>query len=189
MREVTAFDDPFGTAGAPAVEPVRSPPPVPTVPGQPIVVTLPPAISANRYWATRVISPKAGGKPMAMTYVTPEAKQYREMAGWKLKAAGVRAPLPGRVSLDIEMWPHRPLDWAKRARLDPAYWADTVQRIDADNCIKVVCDSLKGLAFGDDKNVWDVRCRVMEPDGREACIVVTITPLVKANPQSALELA
>ena len=26
----------------------------------------------------------------------------------------------------------------------------------------------------------------MEPDGREACIVVTITPLVKANPQASI---
>lgn len=188
-----AFDDPFGTEAAVEEAPRARKLPkedpayrcAPAQPGQPVVVTLPPAISANRYWAHRVVTPK-GGRAMALTYVTNEARAYRESVGWLVKSAGVRQPLQGRVQLDIEMWPHRPLDWAKRAKADPLYWADTVQRIDADNCIKVVCDSLKDIVFGDDRAVWDVRCRVMEPDGRDACLVVTITPLVKDNPQEVL---
>ena len=95
--------------------------------------------------------------------------------------------MQGRVAVHIELWPHRPLDWAKRAKSDPLYWADTVQRLDLDNARKVVNDALKDLAFGDDKCIWRDSGEVMEPDGRDACLVVTITPLVKVNPQ--LEIA
>lgn len=150
-----------------------------------ITVTLPPPVSANRYWASRVVIPK-GGRPMVVTYVTPEAKRYKETVGWLLQAAGVRNPLAGRVYVDIKLYPHRPLDWAKRAKADPLYWADTVQRLDLDNARKVLNDALKDIAFGDDKCIWKDSGEVMEPDGREACIVVTITPLVKASPQASI---
>jgi crossover junction endodeoxyribonuclease RusA len=183
------FEDPFGSA--PVLTPVRTikvqPPPVPHAPGKPVKVTLPYPISSNRYWASRIVKPK-DGKAFVSTYVTPEAKQFKESAGWLLKAAGVRQPIAGRVQVDLQLWPHRPLDWAKRARLDPLYWADTVQRIDCDNAIKVCLDALKDIAFGDDRCVWKASIEVMEPDGRDACLVVTITPLVKANPQEALQL-
>lgn len=145
-----------------------------------IHLTLPPAISANRYWATRIVTPR-GGKPFVSTYVTPEAKQYRESVAWLLKAKGIRQPMPGRVQLDILMYPHRPQDFKKRMRDMGDDWDTTVQRIDADNCIKVVADSLKDLAFGDDKCISRVTCEVMEPDGREACVVVTISPYVRAG--------
>lgn len=123
---------------------------------------------------------------MVVTYVTQEAKRYKETVGWMLQAAGVRRPLAGRVAVDIKLYPHRPLDWAKRAKADPLYWADTVQRLDLDNARKVLNDALKDIAFGDDKCIWKDSGEVMEPDGREACIVVTITPLVKANPQASI---
>lgn len=151
-----------------------------------ITVTLPYPISANRYWSTRVVTPKGGGRPMAMTYVTPEAKAYKEKVGWLMRAAGVRKPLQGRVAVDIKLYPHRPLDWARRAKADPLYWADTVQRLDLDNCRKVVNDALKDIVFGDDKCIWRDSGEVMEPDGREACLVVTITPLVKEAVQADL---
>jgi crossover junction endodeoxyribonuclease RusA len=150
-----------------------------------LTVTLPYPISANRYWATRVVIPK-GGKPMAMTYVTPEAKRYKETVGWLLQAAGVRRPLTGRVHVDIKLYPHRPLDWAKRMKADPLYWADSVQRLDLDNARKVLNDALKDIAFGDDKCIWQDSGMVMEPDGREACIVVTIAQLVKTSPQASI---
>ncbi len=70
-----------------------------------ITVILPPPVSANRYWAHRIVTPK-GGRPMALTYVTPEAKAYKEQVGWILKAAGVRQALPGRVQVDIQMYPY-----------------------------------------------------------------------------------
>lgn len=126
---------------------------------------------------------------MALTYVTSEAKAYKEQVGWLAKAAGILRPLAGRVHVDLKLYPHRPLDWVKRAKADPLYWADTVQRLDLDNARKVVYDALKDIAFGDDKCVWDDAGHVMEPDGREACIVVTITQIHVEQPQGALELA
>ena len=154
-----------------------------------ITLTLPYPISANRYWATRVVTPK-GGRPMAMTYVTPEAKAYKEQVGWLAKQAGIRQPLPGRVSVHIRLYPHRPLDYAKRMRADPLYWADTVQRLDLDNARKVVNDALKEIVFGDDKCIWRDSGEVMEPDGRPACLVVTIEAIRIEQPQgSLLEIA
>lgn len=178
-------DDPFGRS-VPEAE-CRAPraPVIPAQPGQPIVLTLPYPPSANRYWRSRIVTPK-GGESFVSTYVSSEAKQFKEAVGWLLRSAGVRQPLAGRVQVDLQLWPHRPLDWAKRAKADPLYWADTVQRLDLDNCRKVVNDALKDLAFGDDKCIWRDSGEVMEPDGREACLVVTITPLVKAAPQLEL---
>ena len=42
-------------------------------PSHAISLTLPYPISANRYWASRVIRSKKTGKWLSMTYVTPEA--------------------------------------------------------------------------------------------------------------------
>jgi crossover junction endodeoxyribonuclease RusA len=149
-------------------------------------VTLPYPISANRYWATRVINPKAGGRAQAMTYVTPEAKAYKERVGWLLKAAGVRAPIEGRVALHVKLYPHRPLDWQSRQRKLGAAWDDTVQCIDLGNAEKVLSDALKGLAFGDDKWLRDIHLQRMEPDGGDARVVVTITAVPSAVVQSDL---
>lgn len=126
---------------------------------------------------------------MAMTYVTPEAKAYKEQVAWLAKMAGVKTPFTGRVSVHIQLYPHRPLDWAKRVKADPLYWADTVQRLDLDNCRKVVNDALKDIVFGDDKCIWRDSGEIMEPDGRKACLLVTVTPIEVQQPQAALELA
>lgn len=150
-----------------------------------ITLTLPYPISANRYWATRVIKAKATGKSMAMTYVTPEAKAFKEEVAWLAKAAGIREPIEGRVALDIKLYPHRPLDWQKRMKVNGAAWDDTVQCIDLGNCEKVLADALQGTVYTDDKWIWDERKKRMEPDG-EARVVVTITPIVVEQPQTAL---
>lgn len=150
-----------------------------------IQIVLPYPISANRYWATRVVAPK-GKRPMALTYVTPEAMAYKKRVGLILRAAGVRSPIAGRVSVDIKLYPKRPQDWAKRAKADPLFWADSVMRLDLDNARKVVNDAMKDIAFGDDKCIWRDSGEVMEPDGREACLVVTIAPIVADSPQKGL---
>ena len=153
-----------------------------------ITLTLPYPVSANRYWQSRIVQPK-GGKPFVSTYVTPEARQYKESVAWLLRAAGVRSVLPGRMHVDIQLWPHRPLDYKKRMREFGDLWDDTVQRLDLDNARKVVHDALKEFAIEDDKCIFRDSGEVMEPDGREACVVVTITPYVRTPVQQmALEL-
>ena len=144
-----------------------------------ITVTLPPPVSANVYWRTRVV------KNMAMTYVSAEAKAFRAEVLALLLAAGVREPFPGRVAVSMQLYPHRPLDWQKRQRTLGATWDDGVRSIDLDNSIKVTLDAMKGVAFIDDVWVRQITAERMEPDG-EARVVVTVTALATPQPQLAL---
>lgn len=144
-----------------------------------ITVTLPPPVSANVYWRTRVV------KNMAMTYVSAEAKAFKAQVLALLRAAGVTEPFPGRVAVALKMYPHRPLDWQKRQKKLGAAWDDGVRSIDLDNSIKVTLDAMKGVAFVDDVWVRQIAAERMEPDG-EARVVVTITAMATAQPQMAL---
>jgi crossover junction endodeoxyribonuclease RusA len=150
-----------------------------------IRVELPWPVSANRYWASRVIKSRQTGKWMSMTYVTKEAGAYKTQVGWLLKSAGVRAPFTGKVRVGIELYPHRPQDWAKRAQRDPETWDMTVQCIDLDNARKVLYDALKGIAFTDDNLVFEDWGRRMEPDGK-ARVVVTIEEIAIERAQQSL---
>ncbi|EKT4092556.1 RusA family crossover junction endodeoxyribonuclease [Stenotrophomonas maltophilia] len=143
-----------------------------------IHLTLPYPISSNRYWAVRVIPRKP--KPLAITYVTEEAKNYKAAVGLLAKAAGIRAPSTGRVVLHIKLFPHRPQDWAKRARKDPHTWDDTVQCIDLGNCEKVLSDALNGIAWVDDKQIRRTLLERMEPDEKGARLEVAIEYLAAA---------
>ncbi len=140
-----------------------------------IVLTLPYPISANRYWRSFV--PR--GHARAIVTLSDEAKAYKEQVNLLAWQQGVRAPLEGRVRVDIALYPHRPLDWARRAKRDPEGWADGVQCIDLDNARKVLYDALKGVAFDDDKWVHADGAQRMEPDEQGARVVVTISTLPK----------
>jgi crossover junction endodeoxyribonuclease RusA len=152
---------------------------------QPITLTLPYPISANRYWATRTVPAKGARKAMAMTYVTPEAKAYKATVERLVRATGITKPLAGRVQLDVKLFPHRPLDWQTRQRKLGAAWDDGVQCLDLDNANKVLLDSLKDVAIEDDKWVRRLTSERMEPDG-EARVVVTITTVPVVQPQADL---
>lgn len=139
-----------------------------------IVLKLPYPVSANRYWRPVHIGNHITIVP------TKEAKEYRETVGWIAKAAGVKL-LAGRVAVDIKLYPHRPLDFKKRMREFGDLWDDSVMRLDLDNARKVVNDALKNIAFEDDKRIFKDTGEVMEPDGREACLIVTITPYIRST--------
>lgn len=151
-----------------------------------ITLTLPYPISANAYWGTRVVTPKGGGKPLAMTFVTHEARNYKTEIGWLLKAAGIIKPIAGRIRLDIKLYPQRPQDWQKRQRDHGESWDDTVRCIDLDNANKVLLDAMKDIAFDDDKWVREMHAERMEPDAHGARVVVTITALAVEQPQAAM---
>ncbi|WP_047197641.1 RusA family crossover junction endodeoxyribonuclease [Caldimonas brevitalea] len=120
-----------------------------------------------------------------VTVVSDEAKAYKNDVRWIAKAAGVTRPLAGRVAIAYTLYPQRPQDWQKRMRQDPLGWDDTVQCIDLDNAQKVLFDALKGVVIEDDRWVRSIRAERAEPDG-DARLVVTITPLIAANPQPSL---
>lgn len=150
-----------------------------------MILVLPYPVSANRYWATRCVRNKHTGQYMSMTYVTSEAQAYKREVGLLAKAACVK-PLFGPVSVDIQLYPNCPKDYAKRARKDPDGWWYDVMCIDLDNARKVLNDALKDIAFGDDKWIKQDSGRVREPDEHGSRVIVTILPLVKS--QMAQEL-
>jgi len=149
-----------------------------------ISLTLPKPVSANMYWRTRVVVPKKG-RPMAMTYVSEEAKAFKEQVTWIAKACGVKETMKGRFALDIKFYPHRPLDYAKRQRDHGALWDDTVQAIDLGNVEKVLSDALQGVVIENDKFIRRLTLERMEPDG-ECRVVVTVTELQVEQPQQSL---
>ncbi|OWQ92018.1 hypothetical protein CDN99_06580 [Roseateles aquatilis] len=142
-----------------------------------IELVLPYPISANRYWRSFV--PR--GHQRAIVTLSDEAKAYKQDVGWKIRQAGVRQPIAGRVAVAIDLYPQRPQDWERRQRKLGDAWDDGVMCIDLDNANKVLLDSLKGFAFDDDKWVRELRSRRMEPDAQGARVVIRITPLASAT--------
>ena len=148
----------------------------PMATGAEVVLVLPYPISANRYWGERMV-PAAKGRPgFVQRYITPEARAYREQVAASARAAGVLQPFPGRVFVGLQLYPHRPQDWATRMRKLGEAWDDSVQCIDLDNARKVLLDALNGVAFVDDGRIWRDAGERMEPDG-QARVVVTERPI------------
>lgn len=145
-----------------------------------ITLTLPYPISANRYWRTSVRG------TFVSTYVSKEAKDFKEQVGWLCKAAGISAPLAGRVAIEVQLYPNRPQDFKTRMRKLGAAWDDTVQCLDIDNANKVLLDSLKGIAIEDDKWVRRLSSERMEPDEKGARVVVRIEQLAAVVVQQDL---
>lgn len=152
-----------------------------------LILTLPYPISANRYWATRVITPKGTNRAQAMTYVTAEAKNFKTQVQIAALEAGVRKPMQGRVAIEYTLHPRRPQDWATRARKDPVGWEDTVMCIDLDNAQKVLLDALKGIVIEDDRWVRAITATRGEPL-EQAALIVKVSQLQVVRPQAALEL-
>jgi crossover junction endodeoxyribonuclease RusA len=150
-----------------------------------ITLVLPYPVSANAYWGTRVVKPK--GKPaMAMTYVTHEARSYKAQVLTLARAAGIQAPITGRVQLEIWLYPNRPLDWQARQRKLGVNWDDGVRSIDLDNANKVLLDSIKDIVIEDDKWVRRISSQRMEPDEKGARVLLRVTAIETPQPQSDL---
>jgi crossover junction endodeoxyribonuclease RusA len=147
-----------------------------------IVLILPYPISANRYWR-----PVNLGKHISIV-PTKEARQYREQVGWIARGAGAKAPLQGRLAVDLKLYPNRPQDWRTRQRKFGAAWDDSVQCIDLTNAEKVLMDALNGVAFNDDKQVRRYTAERMEPDERGARVVLTIQAIAEPAAQRELEV-
>ena len=145
-----------------------------------ITLILPYPISANRYWR-----PVNIGKHITIV-PTKEAKEYKVDVAWRVRAAGIRRPITGRVAVEIDLYPNRPKDYIKRQREHGAEWDNDVRCIDLGNCEKVLSDALKDIAFEDDKWLWDIHLKRMEPDEHEARVVVRIAPIQIVRPQDGL---
>lgn len=148
-----------------------------------LTLTLPYPISANAYWSSRIVTPR-GGKPFVSVYVTTEARKYKEQVAWLAKAAGVRAPIAGRVAINVRLYPHRPQDWQARQRKLGEAWDDSVQCLDLDNANKVLLDAIKDIVIEDDRWVRQIYSERMEPDVQGARVVLVVRPL-RTEPRQA----
>lgn len=154
----------------------------------PDFLVLPYPISANRYWRTRVIAAK-GRPPFVSTYVSSEAKDFKADVARRIALA--RMPkIEGPFEIAFTLFPHRPLDWATRARRDPNGWQYGVQCIDLDNASKVLLDALKGLLFDDDRWLQRISGTRAIPDQHPERVVVAVRRWepVPVQPGLALEL-
>lgn len=126
--------------------------------------------STNRYLGRRVIPARPGKPAIVIDYLTEHAKAFKAEVKRIAAHAGVK-PIAGPVKYDLEIYPHLPLDWRKRAKTDPLWWDMTVQCLDLDNCCKVLLDALNGIAWTDDAWICESRQRRMVPDGESKCIL------------------
>ena len=145
-----------------------------------LTLTLPYPISANRYWKAITIPGRTMMAP------SKEAKAYKQTVATLARASGIAEPFSWRVAVELDLFPQRPQDWAKRARRDPVAWDDDVRCIDLGNAEKVLSDALQGIVFTDDRWIWDLHKRRKEPDG-DARVVLRITPIERAAAQGSME--
>jgi crossover junction endodeoxyribonuclease RusA len=146
-----------------------------------IFLTLPYPVSANRYWVAITIPGRTMMAP------SKEAKAYKAEVARIAAAAGLRKPLASRVEMWIRLYPARPQDWARRARLNPTNWDDDVRCIDLGNAEKVLSDALQGSVFEDDRWIWRQHKERMEPDAKGARVEICVRPIVVARVQEQLQ--
>lgn len=149
-----------------------------------IELELPYPPSTNELWEPFVVrGPK--GRPIPNMRLSAKAAAYKTTVGWLLRKAGVRKPIVGRVGIQVWLYPQEPADAIERKRKHGDAWDDTVRALDLDNASKVLLDSLKGIAFTDDRMVWSLEMYRGEPK-RQACLRVVIRHIPYDEPQSEL---
>lgn len=152
-----------------------------------VTLKLPYPPSANIYWRHRVMNASSkGGRPMATTFLSADAKLFKKNVLALARAAGVVAPILGRIKVEIWLYPNQPKDWAARVRKLGPTWDDGVLCLDIDNANKVLLDSMKDVVFEDDKFVRVLIAQRMEPDAGGARVVVRVTPITIQQPQENL---
>lgn len=133
----------------------------------PVSVALPVPPSTNRYWTPLQVRDKKTGKMRSINVPSAAAKKYKADVRWRLQLEGVHTPTPILLSLEVVYFPHRPLDWQRRAKKDPQEWERTVQALDVDNVLKCLLDTLQGMVVIDDRQFFDVRVRRGTPQPQE----------------------
>lgn len=180
MIDYDDIPDPFAPAPSKPAKPPRPAAPVPiaALPAQPVyqpvTLILPYPVSANVYW--RTFMPKGFKAPV--TTLSKEAKEYKAECERIAILAGITSTIPGRVIVDVLLFPHRPQDWEKRIRTLGNEWDNGVQAIDLDNANKVIMDALKNVVFEDDSLVWELHGYRMTPDEHGKRAQVTISKYI-----------
>ncbi len=116
-----------------------------------MILNLPHPISTNRYWRSVMVNGRV------RLLVSREARAYKVEVSWLASIAKVK-PLACAVQVSIQYTP--------RNR----------GRIDLDNCLKIVLDSLNGIAYNDDRQIHRLSIELMPPT-KDGGLRVTVLPL------------
>ncbi len=143
-------------------------PPCPLRRPRPVQLRLPYPVSANRYWRSFGYNPRGGGKAKAVTFLSDEAKAFKEECGWIAKAAGVRVPFTGPVELRVRLVPENRVC------------------MDLDNALKVTVDALKGVVYADDEQIMKIVAERGDADPTGKHLEVEVLPYLMPT---ELELA
>lgn len=150
-----------------------------------VLLTLPYPISANRYWASRTVTPQ--GRPaLTSTYVTPEAKSYKVQVQILALVAGVRKTIAGRARVEFTLYSNRPQDWQKRMRKEGAAWGRHRAVPGSRQRPEGRAGQPEGRRFQDDAWVREISARRAEPDEFGARLVAVVTPQAVEQPQTDL---
>lgn len=94
------------------------------------------------------LAPKFRGRRLyAHVYTPRETQRYAEHVRQCALAAGVK-PIDGPVALEVDLWLHG-------------------RRGDGDNYWKNIADALNGVAYRDDRQIVDWRCRIHKARNRK----------------------
>jgi crossover junction endodeoxyribonuclease RusA len=104
-------------------------------------------VSANRYWGKRAYIDRETHKPMAIVYVTDEAKSYKSQCAWIAKVAGFKQPTERPVEItSITLCPRMNKDGSASGTV-----------LDLGNCWKVLEDALQGVVYVNDRQIKRIR--------------------------------
>jgi len=98
----------------------------------------------------RVIVPKDGGKPYAMTYKAPGVAEAEDSLRAKFLPHRPGMPLEGPITATVTWYFTHPKSHTKKQRETPYKLTSP----DLDNAEKMLFDAIAGLAFVDDKQIW-----------------------------------
>lgn len=87
------------------------------------------------------------------TYTPPKTRAKETEIGWLAKATGC-SPICGPCALSVRITVEPPKSWTRKRRAD-AYnqMIFPTSKPDLDNCVKLICDALNGVAWLDDSQI------------------------------------
>jgi Holliday junction resolvase RusA-like endonuclease len=122
--------------------------------------------------------PKATSQGGFVRMYTPEkTRSYEERIATEARKVMMKMPpIDGPVAVEMQMYHSIRPSWSK-AKQEAARLGRIVPtiKVDADNCLKVFCDALNGVAWIDDVQVVDVA--LTKRFAEQPCVVFKITPL------------
>lgn len=128
-----------------------------------------------------------GGK--ARMYTPAKTASYESLVAWAAHdAMAGRAALDGPVVLELQVAMPVPSSWSRRARAAAlADLAPPTRKPDIDNVIKIICDAVNGIVWGDDVQVVDCQLtrRYRETPGVRVMVARYVPP--QAAPAVSME--